>query len=255
MSQALKINEKVLQPEEMLPLLMQYRLVTPLVKEVLIDHAIANLSCEQSEIHDVQQKIITQQSLRDANQLGQWLKQQGLDQNRWSEQIERQIKLSKYREETWGPQIERYFLERKRQLDRVVYSLIRTPEAGIAQELYFRIQDGESDFTSLARQFSQGTEAQTGGLIGPVEMGTPHPRIGQLLNTAKPGDLIPPTRIENWWIILRLEKFIPAQLDDAMRQRLLEEKFQIWLRAQLQEQVSVIDTSEPSESLTSSVSS
>ena len=46
----------------------------------------------------------------------------------------------------------------------MVYSLIRSKDPGVAQELYFRIQEGENTFSELARQYSQGSEAQTGGL-------------------------------------------------------------------------------------------
>jgi hypothetical protein len=35
-------------------------------------------------------------------------------------------------------------------------------------------------------------------------------------------------------VVVRLEKFFPAQLDDDMRERLLEELFQQWMREQLQ---------------------
>jgi hypothetical protein len=34
-------------------------------------------------------------------------------------------------------------------------------------------------------------------------------------------------------VILRLEQRIPAQLNDALRQRLLDELFEIWLREQM----------------------
>jgi parvulin-like peptidyl-prolyl isomerase len=152
--------------------------------------------------------------------------------------VTREIKLEKFKQNKWTHQLESYFLECKGQLDRVVYSLIRTKEAGIAQELYFRIQEGESQLADLAREFSEGGEAQTGGLIGPVELNVPHPRIVQLLTTLPAGQLSPPTMIGEWWIILRLEKYLASQLDDTLRQRLRNDLFQKWLNNQLQQRVS-----------------
>jgi len=38
-----------------------------------------------------------------------------------------------------------------------------------------------------------------------------------------------------WLVIVRLENFIPAQLDELMRQRLLNECFATWLSEQLQQ--------------------
>jgi len=32
-----------------------------------------------------------------------------------------------------------------------------------------------------------------------------------------------------WWVLLRLEQLTPAKLDEAMRQRLLQEQLSAWL--------------------------
>ena len=105
----------------------------------------------------------------------------------------------------------------------------------LAQELFFRIQEGEQTFAELARQYSDGPEAQTGGLIGPTELNKPHPLLAQKLTASKPGQLLPPIRLENWIVIVRLEKFLPCQLDDLMRQRLLNELFENWIAQKIQE--------------------
>jgi parvulin-like peptidyl-prolyl isomerase len=159
-----------------------------------------------------------------------------------SEQLDqlavRELKIEKFKEATWKDQIHNYFHQCKKQLDKVVYSLIRTKDAGIAQELYFRIQEGESKFSDLAREYSEGAEAQTGGLVGPVELKVPHPQIAQMLFNSQPGQLCPPTRVGDWWIVLRLEKYISAELDDPTRKRLLNDLFQGWLMGQIQQNVS-----------------
>ncbi|MGB2927268.1 MAG: peptidylprolyl isomerase, partial [Limnothrix sp.] len=104
--------------------------------------------------------------------------------------------------------------------------------------------DGEEEFAQLARQYSQGAEAQTGGLVGPVERSVPHPGITQVLATARPGDVKPPIKLGEWFVLLRLEKSIPAKLDEAMKQRLVDEQFEKWLREQAQETASIQFTEE-----------
>jgi hypothetical protein len=37
---------------------------------------------------------------------------------------------------------------------------------------------------------------------------------------------------KQWFVIIRPEQIIPAQLDKPMRQRLIDELFQIWLQEQ-----------------------
>ncbi len=145
----------------------------------------------------------------------------------------RGLRIEKFKQATWGHKLESYFLSCKSQLDKVIYSLIRTKDMGVAQELYFRIQAGEQSFAELAREYSQGPESQTGGLIGPVELSTPHPTLAKMLRVSQPGQLWPPMHLGEWVAIARLEKFIPAQLDEPMRQRLLNELFADWLQEQL----------------------
>lgn len=48
-----------------------------------------------------------------------------------------------------------------------------------------------------------------------------------------------PTRLGEWLVIVRLEKFIPAKLDNRMRQQLLTELFATWLQEQLNQLGSV----------------
>ncbi len=89
--------------------------------------------------------------------------------------------------------------------------------------------------TELAGEYSEGPDALTGGLMGPVELGTLHPALAYLLYVSKlqVGVVQPPARLGEWHLIIRLEKFIPAQLNEFMRQRLLQEKFQAWFQEQI----------------------
>ncbi|PSR13332.1 peptidylprolyl isomerase, partial [filamentous cyanobacterium CCP3] len=70
--------------------------------------------------------------------------------------------------------------------------------------------------------------------IGPVELSVPHPALSRILAISQPGQLWPPTRVGEWFVVVRLEKFLPARLDDATRQRLTDELFNTWLQEQVQ---------------------
>ena len=103
----------------------------------------------------------------------------------------------------------------------------------MAQELYFRIKAGEQSFADCAKEYSLGQEAQTGGLIGPVPISQPHPVIAQGLAISQPGQLWTPIKLESWYVIVRLEKLVPTQLDDAMRSTLLNHLFEQWLSEEM----------------------
>ena len=243
MTKVFRIDNQTITSKDLLPLLHKYRLLPHLAREVITDQAIAEIECSPEEQALARQQFLEQRQLKTDSHLSVWLQQQNMTEQQLEHQLERQLKLEKLKQATWGQKLEAYFLARKRQLDRVVYSLIRVREAGVAQELYFRLQEKESSFTELAQHYSQGPEAQTGGIVGPVELGSLHPKIFQMLHSGQPGQLWSPIRVKNWWVIIRLEKFINAQLNESMRQRLLDEQFQNWLLKQLKQEVSVVDES------------
>jgi parvulin-like peptidyl-prolyl isomerase len=240
MTIVLQIGEQSIKQEDLFPLLAQYQMLPQLAQEIIIDSAIAEIECSVEEAAHARQSFYQQQQISNEEQLQSWLKLHGMTQEQLEKLMLRGIKVEKFKQATWGHQLESYFLKYKGKIDRAVYSLLRTQDAGVAQELYFRLQEEESSFPELAKEYSQGPEAQTGGLIGPVELNVPHPRIAQMLMSSKPGQLWPPTRVGDWWIIVRLEKYMSAQLDEPTKQRLLKELFQNWLNEQFQEKVSFL---------------
>ncbi len=239
MSPRLQIADFTVTPENIFPLLAQKQMILSLAKDIIIEKAIAHIECTPEETAQAQQQFFWQMQLnpQQPEQLQAWLAKNYLTETQLLQRILRSVKLEKYKEEIWGKQIETYYLSRKEQLDKIVYSLIRTKSPGQAQEFYFRISEGEADFDQLARQYSLGSEAETGGLIGPVELNVPHPLIAEKLKTSPPRQVLPPMRIGEWVVILRLEKYITAPLDENLRRRLLDELFSKWLNEQTETQV------------------
>ncbi|MFM2060843.1 MAG: hypothetical protein RLZZ507_513 [Cyanobacteriota bacterium] len=224
MNPVLQFGDRILTAPEVLQLVGKYQLVSPLLKEVVIDQAIAQIECTPQEEQLACEQLAQQYQGR---------QEQGINSEQLNNLAIRQLKLEKFKEASWGQDLDSYFYQRKPQLDRVIYSLITTSDIGIAQEIYFRIQEGEQSFAQLAREYAQGPEAQTDGLVGPVELQSLHPMLTKVLSMSQPQQLSPPTQIGEWIVIVRLEKLLPAQLDRQMRQRLLNERFQSWLQAQV----------------------
>ena len=247
MTVILQIGQEKLSASTLIEKLRQYQLMPKLVQEIIIDQAIASIECDPQA---AMQAYCASRGIFSQEQQQAWCQQQGVDPTQMTAAAMRELRLTKFQEETWGgAQLESYFLQRKTQLDRVRYSLIRTKDASLAQEIYFRLNDDGATFADLAREYSEGQESKTGGLVGPVELSVPHPVLARMLMVSKPGQLWAPTQIGEWLVIARLDQFLPAQLDDAMRQRLMSEKFQEWVQQQMQ------DTSVrgPDEELTVSV--
>jgi parvulin-like peptidyl-prolyl isomerase len=233
MAVVLQVDNRSFTAEEVLPLLAGYQMMPRFVQEILIDQAIAPIECTPEEITEATERFYAQNEIASDDDRQVWLGRFGMTTQQLDSLATRELRIDKFKQQVWSPKIESYFLSRKNQLDKVIYSLVRTQDVGIAQEIYFRVLEGEQTFAELARTYSQGPEAQTDGLIGPVELSVPHPVLAQLLTLSQPGQISPPTRVGEWLVLVRLEKFIPAQLDDPMRRRLLDECFNTWLQEQL----------------------
>ncbi|MBD2412428.1 peptidylprolyl isomerase [Nostoc calcicola FACHB-389] len=243
MTEALQIGNRTITASELISLLASYQMLPQLQRELIVDEAIeqssrsANVTIEftPEEVAQAKQQFYAEKQLKNEEDIQAWMARQGLTYEQLEAITTRKLKIEKFKQATWGNKLESHFFQSKSKLDKVIYSLLRTQDVGIAQELYFRIQAKENSFADLAREYSLGPEAQTGGLVGPVELNALHPVMVQMLSSSQPGQILPPTRIAEWFVILRLEKFIPAQLDEFMKARLLNEMFEIWLQEQQKE--------------------
>lgn len=215
-----------------LPLLANYQLIPQLLCERIIDRAILTIECTPEEIASACEQFYQRWNFTPEQQQI-WRSRCGLNQIQFEAMATRSLRIEKFKQATWGHRLESHFLQRKQEFDRVIYSLLRTKDQDVAQELFFRISEDEQSFAELAQQYSEGAEAETGGLIGPVELGTLHTKLAELLHASQIGHA-QPFGLGEWCMIIRLEKRIPAQFDDQMRDRLLQEKFDAWLQEQVQ---------------------
>jgi parvulin-like peptidyl-prolyl isomerase len=235
MTASLPDDNRTINGADMLPRLASYQMLPQFQRESLIDEAIAPISYTEDELTCAHQQFYEQNQLLDDLTQQAWLKHHSMSQEFLETVlIPRLLKIEKFKHQQWNHKLESYFLKRKSALDRVIYSMIRVQDAEMAEELYFRIHGNEQSFAEIARQYSEGPEAQVNGMIGPVELGTLHPALAHLLTISQLGQLWQPIAVEDWFLIVRLEKLLPAQLDVPMRQRLLREQFEAWIQERMQ---------------------
>ena len=134
--------------------------------------------------------------------------------------------------ERFAPKAEARFLERKNELDKVVYSLLRLADNFLARELYLQIESGESNFADLAKRYAEGPERNTNGIVGPVSLTQAHPVLVEKLRVAQPGVLLEPFRISDWWLVVRLERSSPATFTPEVSDRMCREMFDAWIEEQ-----------------------
>jgi very-short-patch-repair endonuclease len=228
-----RLANKAMSGAEAIELLQRYRLLPQLQRELIIEEAIAPVSCSPEEILSAYQAFYHQYQINSDADRAAWLEANHLTLIQFEDLVLRTIKLDRFKQIRFARQVDSYFLQRKSQLDRVLYSILQVNNFHLAQELFFRIQAGEATFAELAPQYSTGQAAQTNGLIGPQELSIPHPILAQKLLTLRSGQLADPLQIADCFVVVRLEQYLPAQLDTAMSQQLAEELYEQWLQSQL----------------------
>jgi len=233
-SAVLQIGDRCLTTEQVLPLIAKYRLVPQIAKEMLIEEAIKDYEVTESEYLESCKRFYQQQRLASERELDLWLQQQGFGREDLENLINRELRLRKFKTAKWENQVESHFCQRKSQIDQVVFSLIRVKEIDVAEEIYFRLVSEESSFVEQAPLHSEGIEAKTKGISGPVELGKLDPILANALITLQPSEILPPLHIGEWWVVVQLETIIPAQLDEEMRHHLTEELFNQWIYEEVQ---------------------
>lgn len=228
------LRQQAIAPD-LVPFLASYRLIPHLLGESILEQAIAPIECTGEETAQACEALYQQWGLNSADVQQQWRSHYGLTQTTVEQLATRALRLQKFQEQTWGHRIGSYFLKHKARYDRVIYSLLRTTDLNLANELYFRILEGEQSFAELARTYAEGPESASNGIIGPMELGAMHPLLASLCYRLAEGELHPPVALENWYVLVRVEKKIAVSLDDSMRQRLLKEQFDTWFQEQLQQ--------------------
>ena len=228
-----RLCQNTMSGAEVISLLQKFWMLPQLQRELILDAELAGVVCNQEEIFGAYKAFYHKYQINSDDDRAAWLERNNCSLVQFEHSVLRTLKLDRFKQSTFDSKVDSYFLQRKSQLDRAVYSLLRVKDSHLAQELFFRIQDGEATFGELVKQYSGGPEAESGGIIGPQELSVPHPMLAQRISTLKPGQLAPPMQIADWFVLVELKNYLPAQLDKSMRARLIDELYEQWMQSKL----------------------
>ena len=222
MQTIVKSIDRTITAKDIIPLLNRYGMLSKLAYEDIIDRAIAEVEC-------------TPQEIAIASKL--WQHQQSRAQTTFGNMTSaiRRLKIEKFKQQTWGDLIPAYFARRKKQLDRVTYLMVKTKQREVAREVHFRLVEKE-DFTELTQERSGDSLIEVSKAIDGVELGSLSPLIARELSTMKADAISTPILVENYYVILRLDRYVSVSCDRSMEKRLINELFDRWMQQQLTQQ-------------------
>ena len=204
-----------------------------LIRSELISSHLSNIFIEKALIEETKKIYIQKLGLNEESSFQNWLKSNALNDEDFEEISLSQIKIQKFCCENFDHKIEAHFLERKENLDVVVYSLIRVQDFFKAREFYLRIKDNKADFGQIAANHSEGIEKKTRGIIGPYPIKNAHPLLAKQLRAHAVGNVISPFEIDGSFFVARVEYYERATLNDVMREKMREELFNIFIESEV----------------------
>jgi parvulin-like peptidyl-prolyl isomerase len=234
MSTCLKIGNRLLNGDQLISALVQYKLLEPLVGQVLIDDIIRDVPISQQELFQAlvgNADVEMPENFEEFVQ--QWCQHKGITSEYFNAVLLRGLRVDKFKHLQFAHQVESEFLRSKSDLDQVEFSLIQLTNLPLAQELYFQLRDDGAEFAKLAQHYSLGNERQTGGWVGPLPMSSLPIEIAALFRNEQVGMIYGPVPVaEHFWIV-RLEKLTSARLTEATRTNLINQLYDRWLQTQV----------------------
>lgn len=104
----------------------------------------------------------------------------------------------------------------------------------LAMELFYALEEGDLNFTDVARQYITDPELnRRGGYLGTVNRTHLRPEISAAVFAAKPPHLIEPVATAMGTHLIYVEAIVQPQLDCQLYQRILMQMFDRWLSQQL----------------------
>ena len=220
--------------KDFINLLDEHELLKPLIKSELTKSILKEVIIDKKLEKELTEKFKKDNQLNTQNQYEDWLRQNKVSDQDVIDLVVKKNKLRIHCHKEYGHQVEAKFLERKNNLDIVVYSLIRIQNFFTAKELYLRLLNKEETFEDLAEKHSEGPERKTRGIVGPTSIEHPIPMLTNALRMSQIGEIQPPFQLKGTkgvgaTVIIRLNHHEPAKLDPLMREKMSLEIFNKFL--------------------------
>ena len=124
-------------------LLDRFDLLKPLVEQMVISEAIARVVVSEDQLEQARLGLIQQRGFDGTAQWADLLEMLGRSEDEVLEGLRQSIRRRNLMRERFAAKAEARFLERKNELDQVVYSLLRLKNSFLARELYLQLLLGE----------------------------------------------------------------------------------------------------------------
>ena len=205
--------------------LIENNLFKSFIKSVLVSNMISQIEISDELKTEAFHNFMISNKIKNEFDLKKFLELSHITQSELENDVIKQAKIIEYAKKKYDNKANTRFLSRRKDLEMVVYSLIRIKSQDLAKELYFKIESEEESLEDLANKYSEGNEKYSRGIIGPVPITQGHPSLADKLRVMQQGELSEPFLLDNWWCIVRLEKLINPSFNETIKSQMCKEIF------------------------------
>lgn len=162
-----------------------------------------------------------------------WLEKQRITIDEWSQGIKIALLEKKLKEHLFGLAVDSHYINNRNRYKRVALSQILVLDLTEALKIARSLREEQASFCALALEYSKGKQSQTnGGFAGIHFLAELMQEIEQAIVEAKEGEVVGPIHTKLGYHVLRVEKWFPPELNESVREQILDMMFKTWLKEQ-----------------------
>jgi len=171
-------------------------------------------------------------NLLSATETLNWLAQQRITAEEWSQSIHLTLLAKKLKEKLFGKTVDAHYIRNRDIYKRVALSQILVRHLSEGVKIAQALKEEKISFCALAIEHSKGKQSrENGGFAGIHFWSALLPEITQALVDAKEGEIIGPVQTKLGYHILRVEKWISTEFNHEIREQILELNLQSLLKS------------------------
>lgn len=195
----------------------------------------AGIKVETEELQKAADLFRLMNKITSAKETWTWLEKHSLSLDDFEEIVYRGVVFGKLSQHLFTDKIELYFLEHQLDYAGVVMYEIVLDDEDLALELFYSIQEGEMSFYDVAHKYIQDTELRRkGGYLGIMRRQNLKPEISATVFAVTPPQVLKPIVTSKGLHLIFVEEIIQPQLDKKLRQQIITDLFDEWIKQQIE---------------------
>jgi parvulin-like peptidyl-prolyl isomerase len=216
------------------------RRLRPLLLDAFVEHYLVNrarragLTVGDQELQQAADNFRLKNGMASAEQTTQWFQREAITPEDFAAGLERDLLVEKLRRAIADPRVQEVFNANTARFARVRLKRILVGTEAEARQIIDDVANGRATFEDVAREKSLDlVTKQTGGEAGMVRRVDLAGQLGDAVFGAEVGKLVGPVQAGQGFLVFRVEEFLPAVLDEGIKNGLRKEIFDAWLRQEL----------------------